>query len=228
MVDQPVIELPNAAAHPTRQMLIVACLANRVKGGDGWELTIEDANTGVTLAYDTGGKFTHGYSRKVTLAVALPEECKLVHDYIYDQHGMPYEQYLDYIHSMATPVAPVSASDSKPDAGVIQPGTVLYRRNGAKEQRFEEVVVNTVGRTYFTLVGQSRGRYRLSDLCFDSAYSNAREQLYRTGEEILDLIERTQLEETIRKIAYYENGYQKLSLEQLRIVAGFLEKANRK
>ena len=118
---------------------------------------------------------------------------------------------------------PDSTPQKEPAAHpAIQPGTVLYRQRSANGQLFEAVTVATVGRTYFTIEEKLRGRYRLSNLLYDTNYGSAKEQLYRTSEEILIEIETTKLRETITKAINF-GEVRKLTLDQLRGIAAILE-----
>lgn len=103
----------------------------------------------------------------------------------------------------------------------VEVGQKLYQSKVLGEEPIE-LTVTKVGRVYFEVSGDYRGRYTISDLKRESEYTYGQTQLYLTAQEVMDKDERSSLYSKIReKVGIYGNN--NLTLEQLRGVAKILE-----
>src|SRR3990167_9013465 len=102
----------------------------------------------------------------------------------------------------------------------IVAGRVLFRHKYKKNSppEIEEVVVSKVGKKYFYLKGWEE-RYPIGkeNLLYQSKeYSQNNFQLYRTRQEILDLLERSKLLEILCKHFQWSGNSVNITLDQLR------------
>lgn len=109
---------------------------------------------------------------------------------------------------------------------MIKEGDILYGREGSRHgaQGIMEYKVAKVGRVYFEVDDYNRRRYSIKTLEYVCKnYSQNNHQLYKTKEEILDMLEHERLSTVIRDEFKYKYGKLPYSLEQLKKVIEILE-----
>lgn len=105
---------------------------------------------------------------------------------------------------------------------MIQVGQTVWVESYGRGGGVEERVIASVGKKYFTLVGDHKmDRYHIDTMTMESQYSGA-PKAHLTLKEILDRREKFALADKIRN-AFSGYGEPKYTLEQLREVALILK-----